>query len=80
MNEETILILSANKAAFLLCNGVEYINMGTNDEGMKYFEFPINEYVQNILNQYYKPQTASNLAIFNFIRQYWLVRDLMKST
>ena len=79
MNEETILILSANKAAFLLCNGVEYISIGNNAEGMKYFEFPINKHVQNVLDQYYKPETAANLAISNFIRQYWLIRDLMKS-
>ena len=79
MEQGTINVYSCNKAAFLLVNGIEYISTQTDDEGKAYFVFPINDYVQEKLNQYYKPSSTANIAIFNFLRQYWLVREVMRS-
>lgn len=80
MSESCINIKSSNKAAFLLCSGAESIGSGIDEsDGMAYLIFPYDTGVQDILNRYYKPQTSNDLAIFNFIRQYWLVRDLMKN-
>lgn len=77
-HESTLKLFSANKCSWLLCAGIECIGTGVDDNGKIYLEFPYSQKIQDILNRYYKPQSSNELAVFQFIREYWNVRQMMK--
>ncbi len=75
MESSKIRIYSANKAAFISL----YVKpiRASKDEGndKAYVEFPMSAEVQELLKEYYEPDTQ----ISRFIRSYAGIRQMMKS-
>lgn len=78
--ENEIRVFSANKCGFLLCHNIEPLRAEIdNESGKSYLVFEINDQVQGILDKYSRPDNTYDLAIFSFIRNYKISRQLMQN-
>ncbi len=76
-NESIIKLKSANKCAWLLTKGYQPLYAAVDEDGMAYLVFEMDDSVQQCLNSFYMPDNSIDLAIYNFLRNYKITRQLM---